>query len=232
MAFDPSRLPIPQSEVPNLRALARADIEMLGRIEEALRGEKPSLGPGALAESVAKTCGPGLKEVRPIVSVLWRLAFVQRRLDLTTDSFLRVLSASLKEMGTEWTADDARGWSEREDWIRRLLLADAPLGLGAKATELLTEQQVSFCRSRILTDVRPVFDENAQELKGLVPYHTLAVTFHEGSDTREIHIAMDSEDLVALRGHIERAERKERIVRKHLATLDLPVIETGAESNG
>lgn len=181
---------------------------MLWRRPWAKKG--PTLDVETLLGSVAERTGLESSVVAPVVFLLWRLAIVQRRLELSTEPFLRVLSASLREMGGDrWSDQDAQLWAQRQEHILRLLAPEGPLASGAKAAELLLEQQLVFCRARTLTDIRPVFDDRAERIQGLLPFHTLALTCYEGGETREIHIALDSTDVTELRHQLERGEERE-----------------------
>jgi len=232
VASEIARFTVPDSELPNLKLLAHAKIEDLQAIEKALGEKKPTLDTEALSRSVAERSGLDLAQVGSIISVLWRLALIQRRLDLNTDAFLSGLSTNLSEKGSErWSTEDAKCWNDRQEYVARLISPDGTLAYGAKAAELLLDQQFLFCRARVLTDVRPVFDEGAECVQGFLPFHTLSVTYHEGGETREMHLAMDFNDIVRLRNQLLRAERKERLVRQDLTDKGLLVIQTGSESD-
>ena len=232
MASGPVRFSVPESEVPNIKAVAQASADVLQELANALGAEKPALDDRILSASLAERTGLALDVVAPVVSTLCRLAFVQRKLDLSTDVFLQALATSLRELGTEqWSSNDAELLSERQENIARLLAPDGAIAGGAKAADLLFEQQMVFCKARTLTDMRPVFDEQAQRVQGFLPFHTLALTVHEGTEMREIHMAMDFRDLVRLRKQLERAEQKEKVLRQNFTEAGLLVIQTGAESD-
>ena len=230
MASRPIRFPIPDTEIPGLKALAHTAEEVLQKIADALAAGKPTLEPGALAETIAGRGDLDPSVVRRVVPSLWKLALVRRRFDASVDAFLQMLGAGLKEAGPDrWNDSDAEAWSARLALVERILAPEGPLALGAKAAELLLEQHLVFCNARILTDVRPVFDERAETIQWFLPFHTLAVTCHEGGDTKTIHIAMDFNDLSELGDQVKRAQQKERLLRSDLDKAGLMVIQTGSE---
>ena len=230
MASGPTRVSIPENELPSLKLLAHADFDFLSTLAQALATQPPSLDVNATCRSVAEQTHLALETVRPIVGILWRLAFVQRRLGLAADAFFDALAAGLKE-ADGWDAADAESWSSRREYVARALEPSGTIAVAAKAGELLLEQQLVFCTARTLTDVRPVFDESAEHIQLFLPFHTLAITCHEAGETREIHIAMDLSDMIRLREQLERAERKETLVRQRLTDAGLSVIETGQEGD-
>jgi hypothetical protein len=221
---------VPKSEVPGLKLLAHADLGMLGKMVDALREERPTVDRDALVAGVAQRTDLMPDKVAPLVAVLWRLALVQRRFDLDTGTFLQMLTSDLVEaQGADWTAEDTAAWQGRQDSVALLLSMDNALTYGAKAGELLMEQQLVYCTARILTDARPLFDEKANKVQGFLVFHTLAITYHERGETLAIHIAMDSSDIAQLREQLTRAARKGRIIRDDLRTAELLIVETGAD---
>jgi len=232
VASIPVRFSIPEGELPGIRQLAQVPLDVLERVSAAASEEKPRLDKEALIGAIARRAGLDSDVVRSVVNVLWRLAFVQRRRELGIEAFLEALNETFRQLPPQqWSSTDAQNWSERQERIRKLLAPDLAIAMSAKATELLVEQGLVFCRARILTDVRPVFDEGAQEVQALVPFHTLAITCHEADEMREIHIALDFKDIGRMRGLLERAERKERVLRQRLVAGGLIVVDTGSESD-
>jgi hypothetical protein len=218
---------VPDRELPTLRRLARADVAQLQALETALKDQMPTLGVRALARSVADRAGLPLG---PLVSVLSHLTLVRRTTQLGVGEFLEALTARLTEKSAdEWSSDDAAGWDERKECIARLLDPDGPIGFAAKAMELLHEHQRVLCQARVLADARPIFDDKAESVQAFLPFHTLALTYHEGEETRDIHLAMDSDDIKRLRDHLDRALRKEKLLRQSLGKTGVIIIETGAE---
>ena len=232
MSPRPVKFSIPDSELPGLRLLARASLEDLAAIHNALQAERPTLDVDALARSVAQRASLDQQATTSILGVLWRLAFVQRHLNLDTNAFLAALSESLRTpLPNQWSDEDAEAWEARRQQVAALLTPEGPISSGAKAAELLLEQQLVFCTARTITDLRPVFDEQAQRLQGFLPCHTLAITCHEGGETRHLYIALDGNDIAALRRQLERAEQKERLIRRSLAEAGFSLIETGDEAD-
>ena len=233
MASPTVRFSVPQGELPNLKLLAHADASALQDIEEALKQEKPTLDVDALSRAVAQRIGLDASLPPPLVSLLWRLALVQRRCELTAEAFVEALTVTLGDFGSDqWSVDDKTSWGAHRDWLSRVLHSHGVLALGAKAAELMLEQRLVFFKSRVITDVRPLFDDAAEQLIGFVPVHTLAITCYEDGESRTVRVAMDSEDLGQLRRQLERAQRKGDIITRDLAEADLMVVGTGASENG
>jgi hypothetical protein len=109
------------------------------------------------------------------------------------------------------------------------LLSQASLNvLETKAKELRSEYEHTLCDSRIFTDIRPVFGGNVGDAPStMLIVHTLRLGYHDEHESRhrELHIALNSEDLKALRAVIERAEVKEKTLRSQLQSAGIKPIE-------
>jgi hypothetical protein len=84
----------------------------------------------------------------------------------------------------------------------------------AKAAELHTEVERSFCNVRILTDIRPIFTEDASETpRGMTVLHNMQVGYHDDTGRhKEFYVTLDDDDLEDLKQAIERAEKKKKVL--------------------
>lgn len=85
-----------------------------------------------------------------------------------------------------------------------------------KANLLIDESEHIFYESRVLTDVRPVFQNNTPELRGnyAVIIHKLKLVREDGDGFKDIFISMTQSQLKGLQKQIERAIEKEEHLRK------------------
>ena len=133
-----------------------------------------------------------------------------------------LIGASLFGYSTDIGLDDAAkeiaesdflelGSSEREVLGTRLaeLFRTPVLELFAKAVSLRAEDERSYCKSRILTDLRPIFsdDESAEPMAALIR-HTLKFDVHTDGDIKSISISIDTRGLSELVTAIARAAQK------------------------
>lgn len=104
--------------------------------------------------------------------------------------------------------------NHEKDFKSRLtfLLENEQIYYAYKANDLATELGSLFLRSKIVTDIRPIFNAALDESPkvGLIT-HTLHIHYNLCEETghRDVYIAMDSNDLNALRVDLERAQQKE-----------------------
>lgn len=70
------------------------------------------------------------------------------------------------------------------------------LDISEKASDLLIEYERIFSDSRIITDIRPVFDsETEKKVEGAILIHTLKIQYKDAEATKEFYVALDSDDL-------------------------------------
>ena len=75
-----------------------------------------------------------------------------------------------------------------------------------KGLEVLADHEQVYVRSRVLTDIRPIFDEDATApLLGSLVINTLKLTIRTDGHISGLCVALDIEDLKELRGVIDRA---------------------------
>lgn len=232
MASRVSKIKVPPSELAKLRLFSQLSGEDLQGLKAALSQEQPNVDGDALARAVAKQTRISFSDIREVISVLWGLAILQRRIGIPIDPFVDLLLKNLSELDEDnWGREDNRRISEKREDLASLLSPDGIIAFSAKAGELLTEQNNVFCRSHIVTDIRPVFDEKAEQIQGFVPFHMLAITYHEGDETNTSYFALDYSDLLSMRQQIDRAEQKEKLLRDTLKDTGITIIQTGANPN-
>lgn len=97
----------------------------------------------------------------------------------------------------------------------------------AKIAEIQMEIERSFCRARILTDVRAAFSDDASEPpRGMTLLHTLQIGYHDDTGLhKEFYVTLESDDLKELKEAIERAERKKKTLEELLAKADCKLFE-------
>jgi hypothetical protein len=108
------------------------------------------------------------------------------------------------------------------------LLNITALRVSAKATLLHAEYEHSFCTARILSDIRPVYDNGVKGApSGAIIMHTLKLSYHEGATggINEIYISMGSDDVAELQRVLERATDKATSLKRVLEAGQLRYID-------
>jgi hypothetical protein len=113
-----------------------------------------------------------------------------------------------------------------------LLAVEGGFKMSARATDVLTEHQNYYLGARILTDMRPIFAENTENLPaGIVLTHSLKLSYHSGARREEIFITLDNSDLERLKKIINRAEDKSKTLKQFIEDTPVPYLEPEQETD-
>jgi hypothetical protein len=101
------------------------------------------------------------------------------------------------------------------------ILANPPaIGVTAKAADVAREHERIFHSARILTDIRPVFDDDASNPPvGAVVTHTLRIDSFTKGSMEDYFVALDTRDLIQLQTIVNRAIEKNRSLNRVLDSI-------------
>jgi hypothetical protein len=153
-----------------------------------------------------------LPTAEAIIRLLFDLHNVVRRSEESAASLLAFQESQLLDLKQPEMTSEAISGIE----VLRELADVAAVARTAKAIELSYDCDNLLQRSRILTDVRPLFSDDAQEIQGAVVAHTLRLRYDSAGTDHEISLALDSSDLRRLIEDCERALQKERTAQAKL----------------
>jgi hypothetical protein len=227
-----AKLNIPERYRPTLssiRSLSEQDAQQIRAVMDQVASAQPR-NPGAELE-LPSDPGAAMVAVRnastrveianftKILDLLITLYDIKSQRDVAVEDFVDSVCDAMESLDNpEYRLEP----SERAEFAGKLLtLLNAEIfALVAKAQDLVTEDERTFCHARILTDLRPIFGSNVEDgPKAMIAMHTLKLGFHEqgsSDDHGEFYVSLDAEDLQALRKMIDRAEAKARSLQSAL----------------
>lgn len=208
-------------------------LEDLGRVTDLLERESEIVligdrlrGIMTLKEatsSVASALGVALPDATRFVRVIVSLHSLRRSLRLSPLDLIQWVNESLqRESPPKWF--DA--WEKCTPIVARLLEPDHPLGTLEKGLYLAYEYQNVATKLQLLTDIRPVFSDDASRIDRHVLSYLLRLEYHDGAHLHTFDLALDAEDIRELRQLCERAEVKAKTVREQLGA-KIPVSIAG-----
>lgn len=196
-------LKVPSTEFPKLKKIAEMPNERFDAILTAFKQAKPAIALGRFVQNL--NAPESLDDVREILTILAALFSIKERDSLNAESVATMVAEAAKE---EKPAEFSEISGVLRDRLRAMLELDDPIGITAKATDVLTEHQRTFCHARILSDIRPIFAPDFKAPEGAVIVHMLQIGFRENKEHKEFYLALDTEDIVRLKKILERAEAK------------------------
>lgn len=216
-----AKLKIPERYRPALKFLAEMDDATFGVISSALGGPKNASPdqkldkrlPSSISEKASGRYNEG--EIDGLLRALRTLSVIRSSSEVgaaefvtdVTDAFSEVSGSNLKEPNKGRFAERLRG-----------LLDAAPFVLEGKATSLIISDERVYCKSRAITDLRPIFSDDIEDGPlAMIIVHSLKLTFHQGREKHQVfHLAMDSNDIAELRKVLDRAEAKAKSLRDRI----------------
>jgi len=96
------------------------------------------------------------------------------------------------------------------------LLENKQIFCATRGQNLLAEFGNVFINTRIVTDIRPIFNINVDESpEGGMIIHNLSIHYHSDAEAvhKDIYFALDSDDIKMLKDALDRAEKKEGSLR-------------------
>jgi hypothetical protein len=236
----PPKLNIPEryrAPLSSIRQLSETDVQRIRTVLDevaspSIQGpdatqEIPS-DPGAAITAVRKASPRiGVANFTKLLDVLVALYEIKSQRDISVEVFVDEVCNAMENLDKPELRLEH---SDRPDFAGKLLtLLNAEVfALVAKAHDLATEDERTFCHARILTDLRPVFGPAVEDgPKAMIVMHTLKLAFHQqgsNDDHGEFYVALDAEDLQTLRTLIDRAEAK----AKSLASINKNIRLFGA----
>lgn len=216
---------VPRAGIPVFHALAVLDevryLDLIGR----------------LSTRDLNTIARMLSEVRSVVGDVWseRLcaAFVTHMVSMatlrTSNGFDVAEMAEHLASDIDAELDDATTSTQLTSRLRDMLTVRSLAALG-KAVDISQQADRMLHIPRIITDTRPVFDEDAALGPiGAVIQHTLRVEFLEDGEYRSTSFTLTPGDLRRLKVMVERAEIKEASLAHLLDQTDLTLFDLSGD---
>jgi hypothetical protein len=141
-----------------------------------------------------------------------------------------LFTARLEQAATnQWKDENLDAWIKAEDAIVAATRIDGPLFLFHK-TRLLANLHENVVHSlRIITDIRPVFNNDGTALTAGVISHQLVVEYVNGDDDdhERICLTLDAEDIEELYNQSARARQKASLLLDEFKSAHWTVINFG-----
>lgn len=219
-----------------LRATQIADMAIVGalgpdrikRIRTQFESINPApLRPDRLVTAVKEVVGDDDVSADGVVRLTLFLCGIMRQSGLTAPDLFQGIQNSV-DADPKWTSDKQEKWKSIEVPFRELVACRATR-LVATAIDLSYEYANLFQRARILTDIRPLFDEEGTAIEASVISHTLRLRYDSVDGEHGVSIALDEADIKLLAQQCERALTKARTAREAVSSLGVPTVISGEQ---
>ena len=218
MALTISR--IPDRYRPGLAKINSLSIETATSVADAL-GRLPASSRKELIAVVERAAQLKSEEAESIVRSLYSLYMFRASAEASVADFVPVLIEAMQSSGVQGLAVPDSSKTALEAKLTSLL-GLSTLERASKIEQLRADHQTIFYDAKILTDLRPVFDNPKDPPIGAVVTHTLKIICHEAGEHKELYLALDAEDVLTLKKIAERAADKMSSLQKVLKSANIP----------
>jgi hypothetical protein len=181
--------------------------EKLRKVVDGVRRIQPvPMRPEKLFLTVAESLGENEHAAESVVRQAFMLHGWIRQRGVEVGELQASIREALKA-DFHWSDKDVEKWNSIEPAFGELLSSPI-LRLVARAIDLSYEYTNLWREARILTDIRPIFNEEATAVDGAIVAHTFRLYFDCVDGGHELNIAMDESDIQRLAEQCERALRK------------------------
>lgn len=181
------------------------------------------LVPDRLLEEIKKKLDSKMSEV--LLRQLLSLSMKARKSDIRPRDIVKAMRQALEEqnLSSQW---------DRIASPFQMLLESKPVRLVTKAMELSYDYANLLQNARILTDLRPFFDESGDQVEGAVVTQTLRIGFRSDDGPHELSLALDLQDIKKLREQCDRAITKAKSIHSEFTSSTMKPCLISGENEG
>ncbi len=166
-------------------------------------------------------------DIRAIRDTVFSLYLGRVNSNVSVSTYVKDIVESLQEL----SRDDIK-WALSEETLGQFqerltqLLSVSAVELIAKANDVLTEHAQTFSKSRIVSEIRPVYGENIDNSpSAAVIAHMLTITYFQDGKRHEFVVALDTKDIQQLMETLKRAEAKTESLKSIIASTSMAYVE-------
>jgi hypothetical protein len=213
-----------RSQIDDLVAMCGLGRSGLNGVADALEHAKPTIKRTELSREISSVVTDE-RVLAAFLRALPGLATAIRKYNVPSSDLLDSVQSGLHAQNV----GDAtlRNWHECRPVIERML-ASAVVRLYAKARDIAFDFERLYARARILTDIRPVYDDERNVIIGTDITQTLRLDyFTSEQEAKSISVALDTLDVEQLKKCCEDALQKADVARKLIENTGLEVVQPG-----
>lgn len=225
-----SSFKIPKIAYGGFDALIEIGPERLDRLTKEVAELDLTLDTSELAKRLSKAIDFSSDRIElAIHTVLIPLNSLRADFRISASEFLRLLSKMFAQQNEEWHKKNENGWVGVVQKLEPFLAPNGYFSLLSKTFQLLANRPTVAQNLKILTELRPVFDDELSKTKAMVLTSTLVVEYEEGEVSKSLHLTVDQSDLQALQEQLDRTDKKILLLEEQAGKLGVPVLIAGTE---
>lgn len=216
---------IPERYESGLAIILFLSDESTAELISVLQSAPPKIFPMSLSEEIApKVQSISISDLHIVIETLQSLYYTKLHQDISPSDMSEDVWEAMEKTKKYKLSDQE--WEQFKGRLVNLLSIES-LNVLAKALAILRNNERVFHDARIITEIRPIFGSTVEASPtAAVILHMLNITYHREGRIKEFHIALDTDDLEALREAIDRAETKANTLRSMLDEAHIDYLDT------
>jgi hypothetical protein len=204
---------LPEGLRKSLLQIAAASDEAVDELYRRLSDLDKELEAEMIPDRAAENLSLWVKgDAKSVVTALVGLCSFRSQASKAVDEILNDVLSNLKKPPEEGQSEELVLKPEAElklrERLQRFLTLESFL-VTAKALGVLTDHQRAFLSCRVLSDIRPVFTDDARRgPAAAVIVHSLRIEYYENDERKYSYFALDTKDLQTLLEVLNRAQLK------------------------
>lgn len=123
--------------------------------------------------------------------------------------------------------DSQEDKTDEKGFLIQLLSTENPLSVLAKALGVLGDQDKIYLKSRIISDIVPIFSHDLEtDISDVLVINRLKIAYHHNGEISETYISLSSQNLDELESVIQRARLKQEAISSKLSQASVNIYET------
>ena len=216
---------LPESAYASVKALVGLDDLQFDELIRLFEETPPVLDSEGFVDSVTSRVTSFSPDVaRTVLTELITMVYTGSRNQMTSSE----LAAALSEAALDANSEKFPFTDQQKSILESRLLrafATRSLRVTGKAQSVVLDTDKRYLEARILTDLRPIFDDAADEIAAAAVIHNLRIRYSENNDVKDAYFSMSGADLTALTEAIERALTKEAGLSQLAQTSSIPKLD-------
>jgi hypothetical protein len=160
-----------------------------------------------LAKEIGEIKDIEREKVSGIADAIISISFVKATSESSNEAFINDLTTAIEESSELATLIDTIGKDKINQRLEKLFAVDT-LAIATKARSIMYEYDNIYYRGRVITDIRPVFNNEADAINAALIIHSLRIHYHVGDTHQDFFVALDTNDLQQLIDVLERSKAK------------------------
>jgi hypothetical protein len=204
--------------------------DILGKIISTLSDLTSATKPSEIEEAI-KSHLPDEKadKLTALMRMMMSLYALRRQRDMNVEELIEGLNYAI-DSSSKWEEGEIEKWRNLDPQIRNFFSLTTVMSV-VKVLDLSYDYSNLLQNTKILTDVRPVFNDEATCINGSVVSFTLRLYYNTLSESKTLSIALDKEDIIRLRKQCERALVKADTAKRFMVGNSIPMTVVAGEDD-